>query len=380
MPDPTLSRRLFLSLTAAGATGATLLAQQPSSQKPPAAPQQPPDAEQPLVFRESVEEVTAPVLVFDADDNYVNGLQPFQFHLFDNDKEQNIQVDVAYQPISLVICLQVNAHVEGILPQVRKIGNLIAPLMIGDQGETAVIGFDSCIRVLQDWTTDSDKITKAVKDIYPGSSSNRVVDAVAEATRMLRRRPPHRRRVILYIGETRDIASETKIREALLAMQYANILFYPVDISRLFSTLTAKPDPGRQRNLPPAMYPVPSNVPATPTTVQQTYGSGGGGRIEFIPMMVEVFRDAKAIFKDNPIEAFTKGTGGTEYTFFRQRGLEESIQKIGAELHSQYMVTYRPNNRDEPGFHKIEVTISNAPQVKKTQTRPGYWLGGGVKQ
>ena len=163
-------------------------------------------------------------------------------------------------------------------------------------------------------------------------------------------------------------------------MQYANILFYPVDISRMFSTLTAKPDPGRQRNLPPAMYPVPSNVPATPTTVQQTYGTGGGGRIEFVPMMVEVFRDAKAIFKDNPIEAFTKGTGGTEYSFFRQRGLEEAIQKIGAELHSQYMVTYRPNNRDEPGFHKIEVTISNAPQVKKTQTRPGYWLGGGVKQ
>jgi hypothetical protein len=94
-------------------------------------------------------------------------------------------------------------------------------------------------------------------------------------------------------------------------------------------------------------------------------------------MMVELFKDVKAIFKDNPIEAFTKGTGGTEYSFVRQRGLEEAIQKIGAELHSQYMVTYRPNNREEPGFHKIEVSISNAPEVKKTQTRPGYWIGGG---
>lgn len=368
-----LSRRLFLSLT-----GATLLAQQQKSQPQP--PQQPPaePGEQMLVIRESVEEVTSPVLVFDHDDNYVNGLQPFQFHLFDNGKEQNIQVDVAYEPISLVICLQVNAHVEGLIPQVRRIGSLIAPMLIGDQGEAAVIGFDSRIRLLQDWTTDSDKITKSVKDIYAGSSSNRIIDAVAESARMLRRRPPNRRRIILYIGETRDIASETKIREALLALQYANILFYPVDMSRLMTTLSAKPDPGRQRNLPPAMYPVPSNVPATPTTVQQTYGSGGGGRIEFIPMMVEMFKDVKSIFKDNPIEAFTKGTGGTEYSFFRQRGLEEAIQKIGAELHSQYMVTYRPNNKDEGGFHKIEVTISNAPEVKKTQTRPGYWLG--VKQ
>lgn len=364
-----LSRRFFLSLS-----GASLLAQQAT---PPSTPPQNPPADQGqmLVIRESVEEVSTPVLVFDGDDNYVNGLEAFQFHLYDNGKEQNIQVDVAYQPISLVICLQVNAHVEGVIPQVRKIGNLIAPLMIGEQGEAAVIGFDSRIRLLQDWTSDSDKITKSVKDIYAGSSSSRLIDAVAEATRMLRKRPPNRRRIILYIGETRDIASETKIREALLALQYANILFYPVDISRMMSTLTAKPDPGRQRNLPPAMYPLPSNVPATPTTVQQTYGSGGGGRIEFIPMMVEVFKDVKAIFKDNPVEAFTKGTGGTEYGFARQRGLEEAIQKIGAELHSQYMLTYRPNNKEEGGFHEIRVTIANAPQVKRTQTRPGYWLG-----
>ena len=48
----------------------------------------------------------------------------------------------------------------------------------------------------------------------------------------------------------------------------------------------------------------------------QTYGIGGGGRAEFIPLMVELFKDVKAIFKDNPVEVFTKGTGGTEYSFF----------------------------------------------------------------
>lgn len=364
-----LNRRLFLSLTCG-----SLMAQQQSTEKQ----QQPSQAENPFTIRTTVEEVTAPVLVFDRDGNYVNGLQPQQFHLYDNGKEQNIQVDVAYQPISLVICLQVNAHVEGIIPQVRKIGNLIAPLLIGDQGEAAIIGFDSRVRLLQDWTTDADKITKAVKDIYAGSSSNRLIDAVAEATRMLSKRPPNRRRIILYIGETRDISSETRAREAVMQLQYANILFYPVDMSRFVSTLTAKPDPGRQNNLPPAMHPLPSNVPATPTTVMQTYGIGGGGRAEFVPLMVELFKDAKAIFKDNPIELFTKGTGGTEYGFTRQRGLEEAIQKIGAELHSQYMVTYRPNNMAEGGFHQIEVAISNSSEAKRTQTRPGYWLG--VKQ
>src|SRR5258705_9857243 len=130
-------------------------------------PQQ--DPNQPAtIFRGGVEVVQAPVLVFDRDGNYVDGLQPHQFHLFDNGKEQNINVDVTYQPISLVIVLQANAHVEGILPQVKKIGGRVAPLLIGEQGEAAIIAFDSRIRTLQDFTSDSDKITKAVKDLTAG--------------------------------------------------------------------------------------------------------------------------------------------------------------------------------------------------------------------
>src|SRR5450759_3102599 len=163
--------------------------------------QAPPDpAQATTTFRGGVEVVQAPVLVFDRDGNYVDGLQPHQFHLFDNGKEQNINVDVTYQPISLVIVLQSNAHVEGILPQVKKIGGLIAPLLIGEQGEAAVIAVDSRIRTMQDFTSDSDKITKAVKDLTAGSNANRMIDAVSAATRMLRTRPTNRRRIILYIS------------------------------------------------------------------------------------------------------------------------------------------------------------------------------------
>src|SRR5436190_20387702 len=105
-----------------------LAAQQPVPAPPassPAAPQQPSISQQvqdtiDLTFRTGVDVVQAPVLVFDRDGNYVDGLQPHQFHLFDNGKEQNISVDVAYQPISLVICVQSNAHVEGVLPHVKK--------------------------------------------------------------------------------------------------------------------------------------------------------------------------------------------------------------------------------------------------------------------
>src|SRR5579862_1072503 len=96
------------------------------------------DIQVPPPFRVSTDLVVAPVTVFDRSGGYVNGIQPEEFHLYDNDKEQNIHVDIAYQPISIVIAIQANSHVESILPQVQKIGNLITPLVIGDQGEAAV--------------------------------------------------------------------------------------------------------------------------------------------------------------------------------------------------------------------------------------------------
>ena len=54
----------------------------------------PPDIVPPFVV--TTERVVVPATVFDRDGVYVNGLRADQFHLYDNGKEQNIQVDVAF--------------------------------------------------------------------------------------------------------------------------------------------------------------------------------------------------------------------------------------------------------------------------------------------
>ena len=151
-------------------------------------------------FVVTTERVVVPATVFDREGAYVNGIRAEQFHLYDNGKEQNIQVDVAYQPISLVVAIESSSHVESILPQVRKIGNLITPLVIGDQGEAAIVAFDSRVRTLQDFTSDPDLITKAIQKVTPGSNANRIIDAVVDSARMLSHRPENRRRIMLQIG------------------------------------------------------------------------------------------------------------------------------------------------------------------------------------
>jgi hypothetical protein len=153
-----------------------LLAQQPAQTpaKNPPPSQSTPDAQDQgpaqegapdLRIRVEVQHVLAPVLVYDRDGNFVNGLQPDQFHLTDNDKEQNIHVDVAYQPISMVILVQANSAVEKMLPTINKIGNMIQPLILGDQGEAAVLAFDHRIRTLQEFTSDG-------RQNHPGGSQD----------------------------------------------------------------------------------------------------------------------------------------------------------------------------------------------------------------
>ena len=233
----------------------------------------------PTTIRTTVENVLAPVTVFDRNNNYVHGLTPDQFRIYDNGKEQNIhQVEVTYTPISLVMAIQANARADKILPQVNKIGTMLKPIMLGDQGEAAVVAFDSRVRTLQDFTPDADKITKAIKSIYAGSLSSRLVDAVEESVRMLKTRNKDRRRILLVIGESRDYGSEARGRETLIELQLANITAYWVDMSHLLGTLTTPtPDP-RPDNAPPASHPLPGGVPSTPTTVQQMYGTNGSQR------------------------------------------------------------------------------------------------------
>jgi VWFA-related protein len=351
---------------------ALVVAQQPTTAPQQAGGQQPENSDD---FRipVSVDVVVVPTMVLDHDGYIVNGLRKDQFHLYDNTKEQDVQVDSSFYPISLVLAIQANSHVEGLLPQVRKIGNLIKPLIVGDQGEVALIAYDGRVRVLQEFTSDADKITDKVKTIFPGSDQNRMIDAVMEGTRMLQKRERNRRRIMLTIGETRDLGSAGRAREALIGLQLSNIVFYSVDMSRFITTLTAPPPVPRPDTLPPAMHQVPGITPSTPTTVAQTYGYYPSGRIEFIPLMLELYKDAKAIFKSNPVEMFTKGTGGTEFGFHTQRTLETAVEKVGEELHSQYLLTYSPNNKDEGGFHEIKIGVVGHPDYK-VYARPGYWL------
>ncbi len=109
--------------------------------------------------------------------------------------------------------------------RINKIGNLVKPLLLGDLGEAAVISFDSRVRVMQDFTSDPDKITASVRKIYAGGMFAHLNDAVDESIRMLRSRGSvrggNRRLILLLISETRDQGSAATARETLIELNGA---------------------------------------------------------------------------------------------------------------------------------------------------------------
>jgi VWFA-related protein len=316
------------------------------------------------------------VLVTDRDGNIIDGLQPSQFHLYDNGVEQNIRVDTAITPISLVVAIEKSSRVEGVLPQLKKLGILLTQIT-GRSGEAAVLEFDCRLATPVDFTTDNDKIKVAIENLKPGCSGTRLDDAVERGVYMLSKRPSSNRRVLLLVSETRDDGSQARLKETLAMASLSNVEVDVVDISQLAVRFNEKQDqPYPRADIDVANQNLPMGIPSTPTSMDQNYGLSN--RVQFVPLLKEIFIDTKGIFVKDHSTQYANATGGSQYLFVRQKGLEEAIQKISQNLHSQYLVSYAPSNGTDGGFHTINVTIDREPTYK-ARTRPGYYVGGGAQ-
>ncbi len=318
--------------------------------------------------------VQAPVTVLDHEGHVVTGLNALDFQLFDNGKLQQVSEDLSEHPISLVVAVQANTGMEKILPQIRRIGSLFDGLVLGDEGEIAVVAFDHRVQVLTNFTSDPDQIHAAFagKDksgnykLRAGSWTSAVNDAVMESVNMLRNRPVDRKRIIILISESRDQGSGLHVRDVLTAEEFANVVVYPVDVSHLLTSLTATPTPTRPNTIPPGGQYLPNGQIMTPTLDQQLNNNG-----DWTPVFKEIFIAVKGIFVPNPLEVYSRYTGGREFPFYTQKGLEQAITDIGQELHNQYILTYNPTDKNEAGYHTIKVLV-NKPDLK-VFTREGWW-------
>ena len=316
--------------------------------------------------------VLVPVSVTDRSGEFVNGLTPYDFELFDNGKIQKITADVTSHPISMVIIIQANSAIENFIPKIQKLGNLVEAQLLGETGEVAVMEFDHRFQTLQPFTSEPGKLGLALKKVKAGSSTAAVNDAVMRGINMLKTRPSDRRRVIMVIAENQNRGSEISTREVMAEADFANVVIYPIDISKVISAMTATPQYNRPNAIPPEARPITQgNIQTSTTDSQMNVGN-------WVPLLVDIFDLAKNVFVPNPLTVYARYTGGKSYNFATQHDIEQAVSKIGATLHSEYMLAYQVSDTQEGGFHQIRVNVKHADL--KITTRDGYYWAGPRKE
>lgn len=325
------------------------------------------DAIETPIFRADVVNVQVPVTVRDAKGNYVNGLAPVDFQLLDEGVPQLVKLDVAAHPISMVIAVQTDSTARQILPTVQKTASIFGPLVAGETGEIAVVGFDHRVMVHTPFTSNQEEIKAGFAKLKPGSAQHHLDDAAMEGVRMLNKRGKDRKKVLILISETRDKGSAVTPRDVVTQAEFSDVQIYAVSMNHLLNQLTTQAEPNRPNPVPPEFRPnLPMGTIRTGTTDAQTnFGN-------YTPIIKEIFALVKGLIVPNSLEVYTKLTGGREQNFVSLGGLEEAVQLIGEEIHSQYLLTFAPTSK-EGGYREITVIVPTAPSLKIT-ARTGYWI------
>ncbi|MGA2183613.1 MAG: VWA domain-containing protein [Bryobacteraceae bacterium] len=298
------------------------------------------------VIRSESRLVMVPVAVLDANGAYVGGLGAADFELLDDGTPRTVRVDTAdtgVAPISLIVAVQRAAISAAVLAKVRKVGAMIQPLITGERGEAAVIAFDDDLHLVQEFTSDPAVIADAFKRLTAGSQAltARMLDAVELSGRMFAERKPDSRRVLLIISESRDRGSRLKLDRAVQLAQQEGIVVYAATYSAYATPFTAKP-----ADAPPL-----------------------DSDMNLLGVFTELARNAKKM----AARRLAAETGGAQFSFLKQSGLERIITETGADLHSQYVLSFTPPNDAAPGLHRIEVRVKGGEKYH-VRARRAYWV------
>jgi len=319
-----------------------------------------------------VELVSTPVTVRDKSGEMVMDLEQKDFRVFDNSVEQRVEdYDLGGDPISLVIVAETSSRIEALLPAVRQTGTMLTESVLGGSGEAAVVAFDDDVRLDLPFTADHAHIGKAMEALRMGTSGTRLYDAIAEGISLLKERPLNRRRVMLIVAEAADTGSDQKLGEALREAQLANVVIYSATLSSTMALLRAKPKQGGPYPLgPEGTFPLPGRAgqPQTPTSEQQDRSR----RIDYMALLIWLVSQAGNAVGANSLDLATLGTGGLNVATLKDASIETALSKIGAELHAQYTLTYRPTGTDPVGYHEIKVEV--ARRGVTVRSRPGYYV------
>lgn len=169
------------------------------------------------------------VTVTDQNGNYVAGLQPEDFTLYENEVPQKISYfnTGQHEPVSLGLLIDTSGSMA------RKLSRAVDALRsfissIHPEDDVFLLEFNHQPALLQDFTDSRPLLSKALTLLRAGGGTA-LYDAVFEGLRRVRQ-GRHAKRAILVITDGMDTASFSSLRRVVESARRAGVLIYTIGI------------------------------------------------------------------------------------------------------------------------------------------------------
>jgi len=369
----------LLMVLACQASAVKAWAQDATAKAPAAQPAPKQDANNPapddgtFTIQSNVHYVTTPVTVFDSSGNFVYDLEKEEFKVYDNGELQDIkQFDSEMRKLSLVIVVETNDTTQPFLESVHPLGSLFSDAVMGPQGEVALITYSDHVDRVLDFTSNGDKLDSTLRALHGRGGGMHLDDALAMALSMLDHRPKEDRKVAIIFSDGYNIGSQTRRSEIVKRAMNSDITLYGLGFSPV-KGLWEKPvnDPAPDLVAESVGRPMGPNQAATPTNQESTWDSAD---IPIMSILLGLGEEAKKPLFKSSLQYFARYSGGTYFQKWGKDTVQQALNRIATEIHSQYELAYSPSNSTQVGFHKIEVDVRRPGA--KARARAGWFYQG----
>ncbi len=273
--------------------------------------------------------VQVPVAVTDRRGQFVKGLTKNDFQVYEDRVQQTIDTfsdEHESLPIYVGVLMDTSASVVGKLRFEQEASMNFLQTVLRIRRDRALFAtFDDEVTLRQDFTDKLDLLDRAVFGVKKHGTHTSLYDAIWQFCDEKMRSAPGRR-VLVIVTDGEDTYSRARMSEAIDIAQRTNTIIFAV------------------------------------STRAGLLGTTPG--VE----MGQVLDSS-----DRNLQKLCEETGGQAFFTGDILSLERSFNKIRDELHTQYVLTYRPTNPNYDGsYRRIEVKLTSGRNDLKIRTKRGY--------
>ncbi|HXY50800.1 MAG TPA: VWA domain-containing protein [Terriglobales bacterium] len=307
--------------TAQPAPGPSAAPLEPASAAKAASPPAGPDDESVATIRRTVNEVNVVFTVTDKHGHYVKDLKKGDFKIIDDNKPVDRISSFVNQtdlPLEVGLLIDASNSVRDRFSFEQESAIAFLNQTIRPRYDSAfVVGFDVTPEVTQDFTDNTEALSRGVRALRPGGGTA-IFDALYFACRDKLLKQPHKgpvRRAIVLLSDGEDNQSHVTREEAIEMAQRAEVIVYTIS-----------------------------------TNISGMKGRG-----------------------DKVLERIADATGGRAFFPFQIRDVADAFAEIQDELRSQYALSYKPADFKADGHYRTIEIVALDHKNLRVRARRGYY-------